>query len=111
MSNYDRIVRYTRAYGAVSRMQSHDTLARWPIRPARRVRGASTLRQWRARRRTDRRGMQGEDVAMPTAERTLIIIKPDGVQRGLVGEMLGRLEHRGLKFVALKFMQIDRALA
>jgi nucleoside-diphosphate kinase len=44
-------------------------------------------------------------------ERTLIIVKPDGVQRGLVGEILGRLERRGLKFVGLKFMQIERELA
>jgi nucleoside-diphosphate kinase len=44
-------------------------------------------------------------------ERVLIIVKPDGVQRGLIGEVLNRLERRGLKFVALKFMQIDRALA
>jgi len=49
---------------------------------------------------------------MPAAtERTLIIVKPDGVQRGLVGEILGRLERRGLKFAGLKFMQIERELA
>ena len=46
-----------------------------------------------------------------SAERTLIIVKPDGVQRGLVSEILGRFEHRGLKIAALKFMQIDRELA
>lgn len=44
-------------------------------------------------------------------ERTLIIVKPDGVQRGLVSEVLGRFEKRGLKLVALKLMQIDRSLA
>jgi nucleoside-diphosphate kinase len=44
-------------------------------------------------------------------ERTLIILKPDAVQRGLIGELIGRLERRGLKFVALKLMQIDRDLA
>lgn len=48
---------------------------------------------------------------MAEQERTLIIVKPDGVQRGLVGEILGRLERRGLKLVALKFMQVERALA
>lgn len=49
---------------------------------------------------------------MPTSvERTLIIVKPDGVQRGLVSEILGRLERRGLKIVALKMIQIDRQLA
>lgn len=44
-------------------------------------------------------------------ERTLIIVKPDGVQRGLVSEVLGRFEKRGLKLVALRLMQIDRSLA
>jgi nucleoside-diphosphate kinase len=44
-------------------------------------------------------------------EQTLIIVKPDGVQRGLVGEVLARLERRGLKLVALRLMQIDRGLA
>ncbi len=44
-------------------------------------------------------------------ERTLIIVKPDGVQRGLIGEVLGRFERRGLKLVGLKLMQISRELA
>ena len=44
-------------------------------------------------------------------EQTLIILKPDAIQRGLIGEILHRLERRGLKIVALKMMQIDRALA
>ena len=44
-------------------------------------------------------------------EKTLVIIKPDGVQRGLVGEILGRLERRGLKLVALKMVQVSRDLA
>ena len=44
-------------------------------------------------------------------EQTLIIVKPDGVQRGLVGEVLARFERRGLKLVGLRLMQIDRALA
>jgi nucleoside-diphosphate kinase len=44
-------------------------------------------------------------------ERTLIIVKPDGVQRGLVGPILSRLEQRGLKFAGLKLVQVDRALA
>lgn len=44
-------------------------------------------------------------------ERTLIIIKPDGVQRGLVGEILNRLERRGLKIVGLDFRTIDEATA
>ena len=44
-------------------------------------------------------------------ERTLVIIKPDGVQRGLVGEIIARLERRGLKIVAMKMMQIHKELA
>ncbi len=44
-------------------------------------------------------------------DRTLIIVKPDGVQRSLIGEVLRRLEHRGLRIAALKMMQIDEALA
>lgn len=49
---------------------------------------------------------------MPTeVERTLIIVKPDGVQRGLTAEILGRFERRGLKFVGLKLIHIDRPLA
>lgn len=44
-------------------------------------------------------------------ERSLIIVKPDAVQRGLIGEVLRRLEQRGLRFVGLKLMQIDRKLA
>lgn len=44
-------------------------------------------------------------------ERTFIILKPDAVQRGLVGEIIQRLERRGLKIVAMKFMQVDEALA
>jgi len=44
-------------------------------------------------------------------ERTFVMIKPDGVQRGLISEILGRLERRGLKLVAMKFMQVSRPLA
>jgi nucleoside-diphosphate kinase len=44
-------------------------------------------------------------------ERTLILIKPDAMQRGLAGEILARLERRGLRIVGLKLMQVDRALA
>ena len=44
-------------------------------------------------------------------ERTLILVKPDAVQRGLIGEVLGRLERRGLRLVALRLMQADEALA
>lgn len=44
-------------------------------------------------------------------ERTLVLVKPDGVQRGLVGQILGRLERRGLKLVGLRMLQVDEALA
>ena len=44
-------------------------------------------------------------------QRTLVIIKPDGVQRGLVGPILTRLEARGLKLVGLKLVQVSAELA
>jgi nucleoside-diphosphate kinase len=44
-------------------------------------------------------------------ERTLVLIKPDGVQRLLVGRIVGRFEERGLKIVGLKLVQVDRAFA
>lgn len=44
-------------------------------------------------------------------ERALIILKPDAVQRGLVGPILSRLEQRGLKFQGLKMMQVTEELA
>ena len=44
-------------------------------------------------------------------ERTLLIIKPDAVQRGLIGPILTRLEGRGLRFAAMKLMQITPELA
>lgn len=44
-------------------------------------------------------------------ERTLIIVKPDGVQRGLTGEIIRRLETPGLRIVGMKFVQVSRELA
>lgn len=44
-------------------------------------------------------------------ERTFILAKPDAVQRGLIGEITLRLERRGLKLVAAKFLQVSRELA
>ena len=44
-------------------------------------------------------------------ERTLVIVKPDAVQRGLIGEILRRLETRGLKMVGLKLMSVSQELA
>ena len=44
-------------------------------------------------------------------ERTLVLVKPDGVQRGLIGEVIARFERRGLRLVAAKFIQVSIALA
>ena len=44
-------------------------------------------------------------------ERSLVLIKPDGIQRGLTGTIITRLEERGLKLVALKMLHLDKALA
>ena len=44
-------------------------------------------------------------------ERTLVLVKPDGVQRGLVGEVICRLERRGLRLVAAKFLQVTQEIA
>ena len=43
-------------------------------------------------------------------ERTLVLVKPDGVQRGLIGEVIARFERRGLRLVAAKFIQVSNAL-
>ena len=45
------------------------------------------------------------------AERTLIIIKPDSIQRHLAGQIIARFERKGFKLVAAKFMQISEELA
>lgn len=44
-------------------------------------------------------------------ERSLVLVKPDGVQRGLIGEVIARLERRGLRLVAAKFMAVSKNLA
>ena len=44
-------------------------------------------------------------------ERTLVLVKPDGVMRGLIGEVISRLEQRGLKLTGAKFLQVSRSLA
>jgi nucleoside-diphosphate kinase len=44
-------------------------------------------------------------------ERTLVLIKPDAMQRGLTGEILSRLEGRGLRMIALRLFQMDEGLA
>ncbi len=44
-------------------------------------------------------------------ERTFVMIKPDAVQRGLIGEIISRLERKGLKIVAMKMLSVSRELA
>jgi len=44
-------------------------------------------------------------------EKTLVLVKPDGVQRGLIGEVIIRLERRGLKLVAARFLAVSNELA
>lgn len=44
-------------------------------------------------------------------ERTLVLIKPDAIQRGLAGEIIARLERRGLRIAALRLLWMDEALA
>ncbi len=44
-------------------------------------------------------------------ERTLILVKPDAMQRGLAFEVLGRLERRGLRLAGLRLLQVDEAMA
>ena len=48
---------------------------------------------------------------MPQPSRTLILLKPDAVQRGLMGAVISRIEARGLKIVGMKLLQVDDALA
>ena len=45
------------------------------------------------------------------SERSLVLVKPDGVSRGLVGEVISRIERKGLKIVALELRNVDRSLA
>jgi len=44
-------------------------------------------------------------------ERTLVIIKPDGVRRGLIGEVISRFEKKGLRIIAMKMLRISREIA
>ncbi len=48
---------------------------------------------------------------MPLVNRTLVLVKPDGVERGLIGEIVGRLERKGLKIVAADLRLTSRDLA
>jgi nucleoside-diphosphate kinase len=45
------------------------------------------------------------------SERTLVLVKPDGVSRGLVGDVISRIERKGLTLAALELRKVDRALA
>lgn len=44
-------------------------------------------------------------------ERTLVLVKPDGVQRGLIGEIVGRFERKGLKVIGLRFLSVPTEMA
>ena len=46
-----------------------------------------------------------------STEKTLILVKPDGVQRGLIGAITSRLEARGLRIAAMKMLQVSREMA
>ena len=48
---------------------------------------------------------------MSNSERTLVLVKPDGAQRGLIGEIVGRIERKGLRVVALEMRTLDRSTA
>jgi nucleoside-diphosphate kinase len=45
------------------------------------------------------------------AQRTLVLVKPDGVKKGLTGEIVSRMEKKGLKIAAMRMLQMDKALA
>ena len=85
------------------------------------ARGALAARAWLATpiaaapaqpaARTHARGRLHAHGPGLVTERTLVLVKPDGVQRLLVGRILARYEERGLKLVGLKLVQVDRDLA
>jgi nucleoside-diphosphate kinase len=45
------------------------------------------------------------------AQRTLVLVKPDGVKKGLIGEIISRLEKKGLRIAAMRMLQMDKAMA
>lgn len=53
----------------------------------------------------------GAQKASPSSEKTLVLIKPDGVQRGLIGEIISRFEKTGLKIIAMKMVYASKELA
>lgn len=44
-------------------------------------------------------------------QRTLVLVKPDGVRKGLIGEIISRLERKGLKIIAMRMLHMDKAMA
>jgi nucleoside-diphosphate kinase len=55
--------------------------------------------------------LQSDHRKEDTVEHSLVLVKPDGVQRGLIGEVVSRLERRGLLLIGAKFMHVSRELA
>lgn len=66
------------------------------------------LRSWRPATGIDIRMMGAKDIM--AIERTLVVVKPDGVERNLIGEIISRYERRGLKVKALKLFRADEGL-
>ena len=50
-------------------------------------------------------------MSMSSDERTLVVLKPDAIERGIAGELLSRFERRGLRIVALRLLTVERAMA
>ena len=59
----------------------------------------------------DRGDVRCRTVSAPTADRTLVLVKPDGVARGLVGQVVSRLEAKGLRLVAAELRTLTREVA
>ena len=59
----------------------------------------------------DRGDVRCRTVSAPTADRTLVLVKPDGVARGLVGQVVSRLEAKGLRLVAAELRTLTRDVA
>src|SRR5947209_9541520 len=69
-----------------------------------------TARSARSDRAVRRRRPHGGD-GFVSAERTLVVLKPDALQRGIAFEILSRFERRGLRVVALRLLKVDRPMA
>ena len=61
--------------------------------------------------RSPREKFPQEGVRVVVSERTLVLIKPDGVSRGLVGEVISRIERKGLTLAALELRNVERSVA